>query len=72
MAKKPRLKKIEESDTGLNRTFEDTLTKEILTRGQVADRIKQGLYPGYHVMVDSKGRRIPRSNPDDSKNNNLD
>lgn len=68
MAKKPLLIVVDESPTGLNRKFEDTKTKEILTRGEVADNIEQ--YPGYHVM-EKNGKRIIRSNPDSSKDNNL-
>lgn len=66
---KPRLEVIKESETGLNQKFRDTKTGETLTRGQVADRIKD--YPDYHVMR-SEGKRIIRSNPDRSKSNNLD
>ncbi|KLU55478.1 hypothetical protein EL84_25895 [Paenibacillus sp. VT-400] len=66
---RPRLEVIKESETGLNQKFRDNKTGETLTRGQVADRIKD--YPDYHVMR-SDGRRIIRSNPDSSRNNNLD
>jgi len=68
MAKKPSLKVVRESKTGLNTHFE-TSSGEILTRGQVADKI--GEFPGYHVAkVD--GKRVIRSNPDGNKSNNLD
>lgn len=68
MANKPRLKVVDESSSGLNRKFQDTKTGEILTRGQVADRIHE--YQDYHLMkVD--GKRIIRSNPDSNENNNL-
>jgi hypothetical protein len=70
--KKPRLEVTSESPTGLNKRFLDTQTGKELTRGQLADAIERGEYPGYHVMVDLENRRIPRSNPDRSKANNLD
>lgn len=68
---KPRLEVVDESDTGLNRIFRDTKTNEILSRREAADRIERGEYPDYHIMH-KDNRRIPRSNPDHSKNNNLD
>ncbi|WP_339063609.1 hypothetical protein [Tepidibacillus marianensis] len=69
MSKQPRLKVIKESKTGLNTKFLDTQTGQILTRGQVADNISK--YDDYHVM--KKGsKRIIRSNPDRSTDNNLD
>lgn len=67
--KKPRLKVIDESPTGLNRKFIDTKTGETLTRGQVADRINE--FEDYHVMK-RDNKRIIRSNPDGNKENNLD
>lgn len=67
--KKPRLEVVDESKTGLNRKFRDTNTGEILTRGQVADNIKD--YDDYHVMkVDNK--RIIRSNPNKNEDDNLE
>lgn len=66
----PRLEVIDESTTGLNRRFIDKMTGETLTRGQVADRINHGHYPGYHVM-NRDGKRIPRSNPNKAKEDNL-
>ncbi|WP_073196172.1 DUF3892 domain-containing protein [Caloranaerobacter azorensis] len=69
MSKKPRLKVIDESKTGLNRKFLDTKTGKILTRGQVADNIDD--YPDYHIMK-KDGKRIIRSNPNKSKKDNLD
>ncbi|GFN35811.1 hypothetical protein [Tepidimicrobium xylanilyticum] len=68
MSKKPRLVVVDESETGLNRKFLDTKTGEILTRGQVADNINN--YLDYHVMI-KDGKRIIRSNPNNSKKDNL-
>jgi len=66
-----RLKVIKETESGLNQKFEDTKTGEVLNRGEVNKRIKQGIYPNYHVAK-INGHNVPRSNPDQSKNNNLD
>lgn len=69
MNKKPRLKVIDESSTGLNRKFLDTKTGETYTRGEVADNIHK--FPDYHVMK-KDGKRIIRSNPNSNKSDNLD
>lgn len=69
MKKEPRLKVIQESSTGLNQKFIDTKTGETLTRGKVADNIKN--YPDYHVMKMPNGNRVIRSNPDGKDGNNL-
>lgn len=69
MNKKPRLEVVDESKTGLNRKFLDTETGKTLTRGQVADNISD--YPDYHIMK-KDGKRIIRSNPNKSENDNLD
>lgn len=66
--KKPRLEVVAENETGLNRKFLDTETGKVLTRGQVADNIKN--YPVYHVMK-RDGKRIIRSNPNRNENDNL-
>lgn len=71
MAKKPRLEVISESSTGLNTRFRDTSTNEELTRGEAAKRVNKGEYPDYHVAK-YEGKNVIRSNPDRSKNNNLD
>lgn len=68
MSKKPKLTVTRESETGLNTHFR-TSTGQNLTRGQVADNIKN--FPDYHV-VNQGGKRIIRSNPDNNKYNNLD
>lgn len=67
--KKSRLKVVDESETGLNRKFLDTQTGITLTRGQVADNIKD--YPDYHIMK-RDGKRIIRSNPNKNESDNLD
>lgn len=69
MTERRRLEVIQESKTGLNQKFKDTKTGKELTRGQVADNIKD--YPDYHIMK-TEGKRVIRSNPDRKTNNNLD
>lgn len=69
MSKKPRLIVVKESKTGLNQQFLDTKTRKVLNRGDVVKNIKN--YPDYHIMK-RDGKNIVRSNPDKSKNNNLD
>ncbi|MED1603039.1 hypothetical protein [Alkalihalophilus marmarensis] len=68
MPKKPRLEVIKESDTGLNKKFRDNKTGQTLTRGQVADNIKE--YDDYHVMK-INNKRVIRSNPNGKSNDNL-
>lgn len=68
MARKPRLSVHKENKTGLNTHFRDNVTGEVLTRGVVADNIDK--YGDYHVMK-KDGKRVIRSNPDKTKNNNL-
>lgn len=65
-----RLKVVRESDSGRNLEFQDTKTGKIMSRGQTADRIDEGKYPGYHNRkID--GLRTPTSNPDKKEKNNL-
>ena len=71
MSKKPRVRVIKESETGLNEQFLDVKTNRVMSRREFADAIERGEYPDYHVMR-MNNKRIPRSNPDKSKNNNLD
>lgn len=59
-----------ESSSGLNTHFNVPGRGEI-TRGRLADEIERGLHEGYHVQKLPDGRRIPRSNPDRSDDNNL-
>lgn len=66
--KNPKLKVIEESDTGLNKKFVNTATGEVMTRGQVADRIDE--FPNYHVMNINR-KRVIRSNPNGRECDNL-
>lgn len=67
---KQRVSVIKESKTGRNEGFRDNATGKEMTRGEFADRIQRGEYSDYHVRT-VDGKRIPASNPDGSKKNNL-
>ena len=65
-----RIKVVEESDSGRNQRFQDTVSREVLTRAELVRRIERGKYPNYHVR-DVAGKKTPVSNPDHSEGNNL-
>jgi len=67
----PRLTVVGERSTGLNEKIRDNKTGEVLTRKQVAKRIREGIYPNYIEYKDDKNRTIIRSKPDGKKGNNL-
>ncbi|WP_062515833.1 hypothetical protein [Halobacillus sp. KGW1] len=69
MPKRKNVKVTQENDSGLNQKFQ--VGNRELTRGQFADEIEQGKHPGYH-NAKMNGKRIPRSNPDRKKKNNLE
>ena len=71
MPKKPRLKVTEEGPTGRNEKFEDTRTGQRMTRREVVKKIESGQYEDYHVRK-INNVKTPVSNPDTTKNNNLD
>ncbi len=60
-----------ESKLGRNQKFYDNYTNEDMTRAQFVKQIKNGNYSQYHVR-NINGVETPVSNPDSSKNNNLD
>lgn len=70
MARK-RVSVTRESKTGRNESFRDNYSKKNMTRGQFVSQIKSGNYPNFHVR-NINGVPTPVSNPDGSKNNNLD
>lgn len=70
MARK-RITVTHESDTGRNERFRDNYNGANMTRKQFVDQIERGNYENYHVRV-INGVKTPVSNPDKSKNNNLD
>jgi hypothetical protein len=61
---------IEESTGGSNIRYKDTDTGVEMTRDEFVQKIEAGEYPGYNVQ-NRKGKKIPRSNPDDDPDNNL-
>lgn len=60
-----------ESDTGRNLGFHDNRTGVDMTRAQFVSAINQGKYENYHVR-EINNVKTPVSNPDGSRNNNLD
>ncbi len=68
---KKRITVIQESDTGRNKKFHDNSTGENMTRSQLVTKIEQGKYDDYHIRK-INNVKTPVSNPDSSKNNNLD
>lgn len=58
-----------ERSSGLNTRFNVPGRGEV-PRGQLAEQIERGEHTGYHVRRHG-GRRIPVSNPDGSRRNNL-
>ena len=62
---------VKESDTGRNLKFVDNRTNLEMTRAQFVNKIEHGDYDDYHVRK-VHGVKTPVSNPDDTKNNNLD
>lgn len=60
-----------QSSTGRNLNFKDTNSGRYMTRQDFVRSIKAGNYENYHVRL-INGIETPVSNPDKSKNNNLD
>lgn len=70
MARK-RITVTKESSSGRNQKFKDNYTGNDMNRPRFVKSIEQGNYPNYHVR-NINGVKTPVSNPDSSKNNNLD
>ncbi|WP_311376165.1 DUF3892 domain-containing protein [Anaerococcus lactolyticus] len=66
-----RVKTTSQSTTGRNTHFKDTKSGRYMTRQDFVKAIKAGNYSNYHVRM-INGVATPVSNPDKSKNNNLD
>ena len=66
-----RISVVEESDSGRNQKFIDNLKNRTMTRSDLVKEIEKGNYPNYHIR-NINGVKTPVSNPDNSKNNNLD
>ncbi|PHZ84022.1 hypothetical protein [Paremcibacter congregatus] len=60
-----------ESETGRNQQFHDNYNGGNMSRSQFVNQINQGNYPNYHVR-NINGLDTPVSNPDNTRNNNLD
>ncbi len=61
----------QESDSGRNEKFHDNYNGNDMTRRQFVQEIESGSYENYHVR-DVNGLPTPVSNPDGTKDNNLD
>lgn len=68
---KKRISVIKESKTGRNQQFKDNKTGEKMSRAKLVQKIEADKYQNYHVR-EINGVKTPVSNPDASKNNNLD
>ena len=66
-----RIKVTKESDSGRNLRFRDTRNGKDMTRAQFVKQIENDKYPNYHVRK-INNIKTPVSNPDETKNNNLD
>ncbi|MBC2120328.1 hypothetical protein [Listeria marthii] len=60
-----------EDSSGRNKNFHDNFKGTDMTREQFVKEIKQGNYKKYHVR-NVNGVATPVSNPDKTRNNNLD
>ena len=66
-----KIKVIEETQTGRNKTFLDESTGKTMSRVQFCNAIEAGKYKNFHVAK-INGKRTPRSNPDNDILNNLE
>ena len=66
-----RVKVTSESGSGRNQKFHDNYNGADMTRPQFVRKIEGGDYENYHVR-NINGIKTPVSNPDGTKNNNLD
>lgn len=67
---KAKVKVVHQTDTGLNDRV--SINGTTYTNNQAYNKAVRGEVPGYHGVKNSEGTKYIRSNPDDSKNNNLD
>lgn len=67
-----RLSVLKQDESGLNIKFRDNYTGEVLSRTETVRRVKNGVYPGYHVRTQRETNiKYVASNPDVKKSNNL-
>ena len=67
---KAKVRVVHEKSSGLNDRV--SINGKTYTNNQAYDRAKAGKVEGYHGVKSSDGTKFIRSNPDSSKNNNLD
>ena len=68
-----RIKVTQENNSGLNTKFHDNFTGENMTLNKFIKEIKSGNYENYHIRKNNEtGTTYVASNPDKTKNNNLD
>lgn len=67
---KARVKVVSETATGLNNRV--SINGKTYTNNQAYNKAVRGEVNGYHGVKNSDGTKFIRSNPDSSKNNNLD
>ena len=72
MAKKAKVKVINESPTGRNEEFVDTRTKQKMTSAQFVKEIEKGNYGDDCYVIEQNGKKTPVSKPDVDQSNNLD
>ncbi|OEG62190.1 MAG: hypothetical protein BHK79_02790 [Halanaerobium sp. MDAL1] len=60
-----------QTKSGRNTQFKDNYSGQTMNKQQFVSKIKSGEYDNYHVRK-INGIETPVSNPDKSKNNNLD
>lgn len=68
---KPKFTVTKESDSGRNEKFHHNYTGKDLTRNQLVKEIEAGKHPDMHIR-NINGLDTPVTNPDKTKNNNLD
>ena len=68
---KPKFTVIKESPTGRNESFHHNYTGNDISRAQLVKQIESGKHSDMHVRV-INGVKTPVTNPDKTKNNNLD
>ena len=66
-----RISVTKESQTGRNEQFKDNYENKLMNRTEFVKNIENGKYDNYHVRI-INGVKTPVSNPDKTKNNNLD
>ena len=66
-----RVKVTKENNSGRNLKFHDNYSGEDMTRAQFVKKIETNEYEDYHVR-NINNVKTPVSNPDSTKNNNLD